>query len=201
MQAQQPDRSAPEISVSVGVDIYEFLKERSTFEDTFNSVLRRELGLPDPTLADGDDANAAVPHRGGHPVTDDKSAREPRQPARGRGRALHGKARSTTKAKRAAAGTLLPESEYHRPILEILAERGGSVPKQVVIEEVGRRLDGRLTVADRDELESGGIRWQSRAQFARLRLAERGLINKHAPRGIWAITPEGTMALEEGRIQ
>ena len=40
----------------MGVDIYEFLKERSTFEDTLSSVLRRELGLPDPGLTDSDDA-------------------------------------------------------------------------------------------------------------------------------------------------
>jgi len=183
----------------MGVDIYEFLKERSTFEDTLSSVLRRELGLPDPRPSDGDDAAAARTDCGGHPVADEP-AREPRQGARDRGRAPRAKTKNSPKAKRAAAGTLLPESEYHRPILEILAEQGGSVPKQVVIDEVGRRLDGRLTEADRDELESGGIRWQSRAQFARLRLADRGLIDKQAPRGIWAITPEGTMALEEGTI-
>jgi hypothetical protein len=184
----------------MAIDIYEFLKERSTFEDTVSSVLRRELGLPDPVLSDSDDATATSTDRGGHSIADDAPARQPRQVARGQRRTTRGKAKSDAEAQRAAAGTLLPESEYHRPILEILAEQGGSAPKQVVIDEVGRRLDGQLTAADRDELKSGGIRWQSRAQFARLRLAERGLIDKQAPRGIWVITPEGTTALEKGKI-
>jgi hypothetical protein len=87
-----------------------------------------------------------------------------------------------------------------RPILEALAEAGGSAPKQAVVKAVGVRIDDRLTDADREELESGGIRWQSRIQFARLRLVDRGLISKDAPRGTWAITPDGIKALEEGTI-
>jgi hypothetical protein len=198
MQLRQPE-SSPGIPVRIGVDIYEFLKERSTFEDTLSSVLRRELGLSDPSRSDSHDAVVAQTDCDDQPVADER-AREPRQAARGRQRVPRVNAKKGAKAKRAAAGTLLPESEYRRPILEILAEHGGSAPKKVVIDEVGSRLDGRLTEADRDELESGGIRWQSRAQFARLRLADRGLIDKQAPRGIWVITAEGSKALQERTI-
>lgn len=113
--------------------------------------------------------------------------------------------RSTTKTAkrkriRAASGTLLPEAEYHRPILEILAGLGKRAPKQVVIDELGRRLNGRLTEADRDTLSSGVVRWESRAQFARLRLIDRGYLDKRSPRGTWTITAEGIKALEEGKV-
>ena len=87
-----------------------------------------------------------------------------------------------------------------RPILEVIAQAGGQAPKQVVMEEVGERLGDRLTEADREELDSGGIRWQSRIQFARLRLVDRGLIAKTASRGVWALTSEGAKALEEGTV-
>jgi hypothetical protein len=170
-----------QIQVLVDLDIYDHLRSKSSFEDSFSSVLRRELGLEERKMEinNRDEAGGpgkSTPHRL-------KSARGSRKGKKSR-------------RPRAAAGTLLPESEYHRPILESLADGGGRLPKQAVIEEIGRRLGDRFTDADRDTLESGGIRWQSRAQFARLRLADRGFIDKNAPRGIWAITEEGEKALE-----
>jgi len=101
---------------------------------------------------------------------------------------------------RAASGTLLPETAYHRPLLQTLVEHGGSTSKQTVIDELSRRLNDQLTDADRLPLASGGIRWMSRVQFARLRLADRGFIDKDVPRGIWKITERGVKALEEGAI-
>ena len=169
-----------QIQVLVDPDIYDHLRSKSSFEDTFSSVLRRELGLGDRNLTN--DRNQA-----------EGSGEPERRPKSARGGSRTGK---RARRSRAAAGTLLPESEYHRPILEALVEGGGRLPKQAVIEEIGRRLSDRFTDADRDTLESGGIRWQSRAQFARLRLADRGFIDKKAPRGIWAITEEGEKALE-----
>lgn len=168
----------------VDLDVYEHLKSRSTFEDTFSSVLRRELGFG----GDGGEAD--------DPAHDREAGEEtPRPPAAPRQIARAVRRAKRAKRSRAAAGTLLPETEYHRPILAILAENGGRLPKQAVIDEVGRRLADRLTDADRERLENGVIRWQSRAQFARLRLAERDLIDRSAPRGIWAITEKGEQAL------
>ncbi|HUA76017.1 MAG TPA: winged helix-turn-helix domain-containing protein [Solirubrobacteraceae bacterium] len=173
----------PTISIEIDADIYNYLKERSTFEDSVSSVLRREMGLSEPKQSQ-EQVDAA---------------KDLAPPRRGRPRARSGTSTSG-QPRRAAAGTLLPESEYHRPILEAIAEAGGTAPKQVVIDAVGERLGERLTDVDREELNSGGIRWQSRIQFARLRLIDRGLIKKNAPRGTWAITTEGSKALEEERI-
>lgn len=167
-----------QIQVYVDRDVYDYLRSKSTFEDTFGTVLRRELGIEEGAAKGR--SKARMPEE--KPRKSTPTARRPK-----------GK-RSTR--PRAAAGTLLPESEYYRPILEILLENGGRLSKQAVIDELGRRLQDRFTDADQDTLESGGIRWQSRAQFARLRLAERQFIDKTAPRGTWAITEEGGKALE-----
>jgi hypothetical protein len=177
----------PLIDVEIEADLYDYLKSKSTFEDTLSSVLRRELGLSATETA----ADSEPPTRPRRVVREDEG--EPRATPRR-------KRRAGARRPRAAAGTLLPESEYFRPILELLDERGGRAPKQVVIEELGRRLDDKLTDADRDELEHGGIRWRNRSQFARLRLIERGLMDRTAPRGIWAITDEGRSALRGGTI-
>ena len=176
------------VHVELERDVYDYLRGRSTFEDTVSSVLRRELNIGIETPRSAQTVAAEQPLH----TADTTPPSPPARPAR----------RSAAKGKRtrAAAGTLLPESEYHRPLLEILAEHGGSAPKATVVEELGRRLGGRLTEADTSALKSGGIRWESRAQFARLRLAERGFIEKDAPRGVWAITPEGAKALEENTI-
>lgn len=182
------------IQIQIENDIYEYLKSKSTFEDTPSSVLRRELRLPLAAAQVANDQDGArdrglVVDASGPPPTNSAppSAKAPPR-------------KNKAKRTRAAAGTLLPESEYHRPLLEILREHGGSAPKQIVIDALGERLADRLTEADHDELDSGGIRWQSRTQFARLRLADRGFIDKNAPRGTWAITEEGTKSLEEGSV-
>jgi len=67
-----------------------------------------------------------------------------------------------------------------------------------VIEQVGEIIGDRLTPLDHEELEKGGKRWQKRVQFTRLRLVERGLIDKDSPRGVWEISDEGRRALTAG---
>jgi hypothetical protein len=94
-------------------------------------------------------------------------------------------------------GGLLPEGEYWQPILEILAEAGGSKRGSIVIEEVGDRLRNQLTPRDYDILGMGEVRWSNRARFARLRMKEKGLISSTSPRGIWEITDEGYKFLSD----
>jgi hypothetical protein len=191
--------SPAEISVSIERDIYEYLKERSTFEDTVSTVLRRELHLPTPSERllpeeSGREGPSLAAAQGHVPQRQEEMKRDTRR--------TRGSTPKSAKPRRAraAAGVLLPETEYHRPILEILVELGKSAPKRAVIDELGRRLESRLMEADRDTLASGIVRWESRAQFARLRLADRGYIEKNSPRGTWAITPEGIQALEEAKV-
>ncbi|MDX6626768.1 MAG: restriction system protein [Solirubrobacterales bacterium] len=86
---------------------------------------------------------------------------------------------------------LLPEGEYWLPILEILAEVGGSARGSDVISELENRIGDRFSTRDKDVLEMGEVRWRNRARFARLRMKERGLISNESPRGRWEITEKG----------
>jgi hypothetical protein len=99
---------------------------------------------------------------------------------------------------RAASHLLLPESEYERPILQALREAGGRAPAREVIEAVGGILNDRLTETDKETMPNGrALRWQNRAQFARLRLVKQGLLKSDSPRGVWEIAPAGEKRLNE----
>lgn len=167
--------------------------------DDVNSVLRRLLGLS--VTSDGSrPAQAAL----STPVPALTPLRTVTTPvAVGTNRASTGERKGTQKASRkrgrkssikctrAPRGTLLPESEYELPILQVLAEAGGRAPASEVIESVGARLGDRLTPTDQEALTSGDIRWKNRTQFVRLKLIREGLMAKDSPRGVWEITDEG----------
>lgn len=162
--------------IDVDEEVYGALRANAEpFVDTPNSVLRRLLGL-DKSSASSDETGQARP----------------------RPDALRSASRAGTKGRkgksskpRAAAGTLLPEKEYELPLLHALVEAGGSAPSKKLIERVGELIGDKLTEQDCESLSSGGVRWQSRIQFVRLRLIERGLMQRDTPRGIWAITDSG----------
>lgn len=167
-------------SLEVDDQIYDLLRrEAEPFVDTPNSVLRRLLGL-----AEAHGENGAAPTRAGTPG----ELSRPPAASRRSSRSPSNKARLRS---RAPAGSILPEEEYIQPVLRSLVEAGGSAPSREIIELVGQMLDGRLTDLDRAPLGSGGIRWHNRVQFVRLRLIERGLMTRDAPRGVWAITDKG----------
>lgn len=171
--------------IELDQEIFEFLKTRAEpFVDTPNTVLRRLLGLDSATTRTADLVVAANPS---------VDAPKPRS-AKGTKKA----AKSATKRTRAAAGTLLREERYELPLLKALADAGGQAPYRDVVDAVGRELKDNLLPADFEHLNSGAVRWQSRLQFVRLRLIERGYLDKNAPRGVWAITDAGRSALAEG---
>lgn len=166
-------------SIEVDEEVFALLKDAAEpFTDTPNSVLRRLLAV------DGASTRRSKSPRQSHP----KEAGGSTKPTRTRNR-----------QPRAAAGSILPEDEYVRPLLESLDELGGSAPSRDVIERVGKKLDDRLTEIDRAPLGSGSIRWHSRLQFVRLRLIDRGLMTREAPRGVWVITDKGRESVRESR--
>jgi hypothetical protein len=171
-------------TIRIDDDVYDALKERAEpFVDTPNTVLRRVLGL---TLPEADEPEELAPGEVQHeerPAPPAPRASRPRRQSRGR--------RSKPKGTRAPKGSLLAEDEYELPLLQILAERGGRAPTREVLEELERRLDGRLTPGDREHLKTGGVRWRQRAQFVRLRLVEAGDMIGGSPRGVWEISDQG----------
>lgn len=159
-------------SIDIDDETFAFLQEHAEpLIDTPASVLRRLLSL------NGGNGNT----RPEEEVASTPTAAKPQRP-RERPR----------KRTRAARGSLLPENRYEIPILRFLDQNGGRAPSREVIDAVGAALKDDLTEADREELNSGDIRWKNRAAFVRLRLIERGELDGNAPRGTWAITAKGS---------
>jgi Mrr N-terminal domain len=160
--------------------VFDHLKEHAEpFVDDPNTVLHRLLGLGrDPTTP-----SQRVPS----PV---KQRDQPRI-----------QAVSMPNDGRAARGTILAESEYELPTLRYLVQQGGSAPSREVIDAVGEELEAssRLTEADKQRLNSGEIRWRSRAAFQRPRLIQSGDLDPQSPHGIWRITEKGRRRVEDER--
>lgn len=119
-------------------------------------------------------------------------------PARGVPRRRKRRVTKSSGRVRAPKGSLLDEREYWRPILQVLANSpNGAAPARDVIAQVGSMLDDKLKPLDKEELASGGLRWQTRAMFARFRMKEGGLLKHGSPRGIWEISDRGREALKD----
>lgn len=180
-----------DVKIDIDQEVWAFLRTHAEpFTDTPNTVLRRVLGLD----RDSDKALTADGDRG-------RGRKEPastRPKGKGKG---GGKSAGTRSRTRAPSGSLLPEERYVEPLLRALEEAGGRAPYREVVEAVGQKLDSDLTELDREPLNSGSIRWQSRLQFVRLRLIERGYLDRETPRGVWGISDAGREALLKGELQ
>lgn len=177
--------------IDVDDDVFGFLKAKAEpFVDTPNSVLRRLLGLDGLKV---ETVSAEAPIVAKEPVVPKKRVTSSKAKAKGKAPSK----RATPKRTRAARGTLLPEDRYEAPLLQALVDAGGQAPFREVVDAVGRELKPHLMPPDFEALDSGTVRWQSRLQFVRLRLIERGYLDRETPRGIWGITDLGRNALKE----
>lgn len=167
-------------------------RARPFLDTTPNRVIRRLLGLDAAGEADRSDAA--------------ESRREPDSPPSTTGsRRKSGRRSASTaplpkdkdKRTRARKGSLLDERAYELPILQVLDEQRGRAAARDVVERVGQIVDDVLTPMDREPLKTGGVRWEARVQFARLRLKDRGLIELDSPRGTWEISEQGRAWLRE----
>lgn len=76
-------------------------------------------------------------------------------------------------------------------ILAALLELRGSASNRDVKQHVRQKAESRLTKVDYSKDRSGRVRWSYRCDWARNSLAERGLIKRNSPWGIWELTEEG----------
>jgi hypothetical protein len=165
-------------AIDIDDDLFELLQQHAEpLVDTPSTVLRRLIG---------ENANGAGPVERSEAVG--KARPRTRRSRRGRLRGSGG-------GKRAARGSLLPESEYELPILRYLNEYGGRAPSREVVDGVGEAMADKLTETDKETLRSGDLRWKSRVAFVRLRLIERGDLDGDSPRGTWQITDQGRKRL------
>jgi hypothetical protein len=152
--------------------------EAEPFFDTPNTVLRRILGLDDENEAEQAKIASSFTELAG----DDRS----------------GSKSQGGESSRAPTGAALPVEDFMEPILKALNEAGGRAATRAVIDRVGELLEERLTAIDRKRLASGGLRWESRVQFARLRMVQSGLLKADSPRGVWELAHRGRQAIGNG---
>ena len=111
-----------------------------------------------------------------------------------------------TKAARRDLGRLrrglrTPEVNYYQPILQVLAEMGGSGKVAEILDRVGEVMKPILKDVDYDPLASSPDlpRWRNAAQWARNSMVHEGLLKVDSPRGVWGISERGRNMLEESR--
>lgn len=177
-------------TIDVDDEVFERLKEAAVpFVDTTpNAVLRRLLEL---------DGSTSPAHNAADVEFEARTLRMPDR-STARARSARKRSRKETRPPRAAAGSILAEDQYELPLLQALHDAGGSGLSRDIIQAAGKILEPRLTDVDREKLTSGSIRWENRMQFVRLKMIERGWMEKNVPRGTWAITELGRKQLEVG---
>src|SRR5690242_8526440 len=121
-------------SIQVDEQVFAEMQARAVpLIDTPNTVLRRLLGLADLDPAESDPRSAPDDPRATESADRSSAAATS---AAGMQRAGGRVQRSEPKRRRAAQGTIAPESIYRMPILEVLEERGGRAPKREALDAV-----------------------------------------------------------------
>jgi hypothetical protein len=187
----------------IGIDdevLAELKRRAEPLIDEPNSVLRRELGIgrsDNGNLAETPLLLEEVRRASESPESRSRPSRGPK----GKG-VKQGRARSTkAKAPRAPKGSLTKEDLFEEPILRALEDAGGQLSVSDVVTKVGKALAGTLNEHDLFEDSNGVPRWEKRVHFVRLKLVDRGLMNKDAPRGSWEISSKGRERLGVGSVK
>jgi hypothetical protein len=72
-------------------------------------------------------------------------------------------------------------------LLDSLKELGGSAHCNDVLDLMERSLQGKFLPGDLDKDDSFGVKWKHNAHWARLKLANDGILIKNSPRGYWQL--------------
>jgi restriction system protein len=90
-------------------------------------------------------------------------------------------------------GVRTPEETFRRPILQVLADLGGSGKVRDVLTQVEKMVRAELSEADYQHLPStpNTPRWYNTAQWARNSMVQEGLLRDDSPRGTWEISEAG----------
>lgn len=99
-----------------------------------------------------------------------------------------GRESRTVRAKPRSGGKT-PQYEFRDPIMSVLQKHGGQAKRAVVLGELEKLMAGRLTSIDKENLESGAIRWQKSAEWEVRVMREKGLLKRvdQTESGVWAL--------------
>ena len=138
-------------------------------EDTWDSVLRRVLGI--------DSSNGSRPSE-----------------ALGRAGSIFVEGREITyedppRRRRRRRGDITPAGAFREPILDILTFRDGRAERADVMDELKGQIGDSLTDADREPRGDGAPLWKNSADWMRKRLVDEGVLRNDSERGIWELAP------------
>lgn len=92
-----------------------------------------------------------------------------------------------------------PQEAFRIEILRILDQSGGTLKSKKVLNSIGQKMKPLLTKIDYERLNTGQVRWQNTARWARQQLVDEGFLSAESSRGVWEITDEGREFLKTKR--
>lgn len=97
---------------------------------------------------------------------------------------------------RLEAGQITHRNAFRTPILTALAALGGRAEAETALGHIESLMRDALSGADYQPVPSRPHvpRWRNACHSARHDLTREGLLKADAPRGVWALTPEGEAA-------
>ena len=95
-----------------------------------------------------------------------------------------------TKGNRTSTEKQTSQSELIPYLLESLEELGGNAKCNKVLELMERKLTTRFLPGDLEYDSGFKLKWRHNAHWARLKLANDGVLKKDSPRGIWQFSED-----------
>ena len=137
-------------------------------EDTWDSVLRRVLGI------------------------DSSNGRRPSEELGGPQSDIFVEGREIThedppRRRRRRRGDITPAGAFREPILDILTFRDGRAERADMMDELEGQIGDSLTEADREPRADGTPLWKNTADWMRKRLVDEGVLRNDSDRGIWEL--------------
>lgn len=99
--------------------------------------------------------------------------------------------------KRSGVHRQTPREEYRIPILKAISELGGKGRPEEVLKAIERMMSHQLTSFDRENLNSGEIRWRKSVRWLRLSMVKEGYLKQDSPYGLWEISEVGRRYLKQ----
>jgi very-short-patch-repair endonuclease len=86
-----------------------------------------------------------------------------------------------------------PQKDFRRPLIALLAERGGEMQRPRALKELEAKLADKLTDYDKSDINSGTVRWEKSAEWEVRAMREQGILKPVSDtlRGVWALTDYG----------
>ena len=94
------------------------------------------------------------------------------------------------KRSKSVEGLQTPRDEIKDCLVDSLRELGGYAHCSDVLDIMNQKLAEKFLPGDLESDKSFGVRWRHNAHWARLNLANNGILAKDSPRGYWKLNKE-----------